>query len=88
MGGGRVNGGDESEVMWFIGLIYIYEIEQWNLNCLKWVGSSSSRRDGGKRSNQCTIINPFGIGAVNPIYNECVLIKMKEHIYLWENVKE
>jgi hypothetical protein len=34
VGGGMVNGGDESEGIWLIGFMYLYEIEHENaFNC-------------------------------------------------------
>jgi hypothetical protein len=36
-GVGRVNGGDEVEGIWLMGLIYTYEIEnETSCNCFKW----------------------------------------------------
>jgi hypothetical protein len=56
MGGVRVNGGDESEGIWLIGFIYIYEIELIKKRLvitLNRVGKELCWGDGWGRSKEC-----------------------------------
>jgi hypothetical protein len=74
MGGQRVNEGDQSEGIWLMDFIYVYELEQeTSCNCFKWGGRRLRGRDDGgdvqyKSNRNCHY--------ESSLYNEYILIKI------------